>query len=135
MWAWIRMSGVQSWRSIQYCRRYLPLPPLSYGLPHGSHNISWISGVFGENSQKTRNWCFCRRIETTSGYFSLYCIFIFLEVIVGRPQLFLFPQQALLPDNFTVLDRAKIEHNLLSASKLYTNIRFGKLYYQFISYV
>ena len=34
-----------------------------------------------------------------------------------------FLQQALLPDNFTVLDRAMIEHNLLSASKLYTNIR------------
>lgn len=32
-------------------------------------------------------------------------------------------QKALLPDNFTVLDRAMIEHNLLSASKLYTNIR------------
>ncbi|KAJ4842079.1 hypothetical protein Tsubulata_009429, partial [Turnera subulata] len=30
--------------------------------------------------------------------------------------------KALLPDNFTVLDRAMIEHNLLSASKLYTNI-------------
>ncbi|KMZ70203.1 hypothetical protein ZOSMA_1G01750 [Zostera marina] len=33
-----------------------------------------------------------------------------------------FEQKALLPDNFTVLDRAVIEHNLLSASKLYTNI-------------
>lgn len=32
-------------------------------------------------------------------------------------------QKALLPDNFTVLDRAMIEHNLSSASKLYTNIR------------
>lgn len=35
-----------------------------------------------------------------------------------------YSQQALLPDNFTVLDRAMIEHNLLSASKLYTNIRW-----------
>ena len=35
----------------------------------------------------------------------------------------IFQQKALLPDNFTVLDRAMIEHNLLSASKLYTNIR------------
>nr|GMD50055.1 COP9 signalosome complex subunit 4 [Ipomoea batatas] len=34
---------------------------------------------------------------------------------------------ALLPDNFTVLDRAMIEHNLLSASKLYTNISFDEL--------
>ncbi|KAG2398252.1 COP9 signalosome complex subunit 4 [Vigna angularis] len=36
-------------------------------------------------------------------------------------------KKALLPDNFTVLDRAMIEHNLLSASKLYTNISFGEL--------
>lgn len=36
---------------------------------------------------------------------------------------YLSEQKALLPDNFTVLDRAMIEHNLLSASKLYTNIR------------
>ncbi|KMZ75105.1 hypothetical protein ZOSMA_119G00040 [Zostera marina] len=36
-------------------------------------------------------------------------------------------QKALLPDNFTVLDRAIIEHNLLSASKLYTNISFEEL--------
>ncbi|RZC67045.1 hypothetical protein C5167_010740 [Papaver somniferum] len=35
--------------------------------------------------------------------------------------------KALLPDNFTVLDRAMIEHNLLSASKLYTNISFEEL--------
>ncbi|KAK9989440.1 hypothetical protein SO802_029679 [Lithocarpus litseifolius] len=35
--------------------------------------------------------------------------------------------KALLPDNFTVLDRAMIEHNLLSASKLYTNISFDEL--------
>jgi COP9 signalosome complex subunit 4 len=33
----------------------------------------------------------------------------------------------LLPDNSTVLDRAMIEHNLLSASKLYTNISFEEL--------
>ncbi|KMZ65217.1 hypothetical protein ZOSMA_32G00030 [Zostera marina] len=37
-------------------------------------------------------------------------------------------QKALLPDNFTVLDRAMIEHNLLSVSKLYTNIRFYSFY-------
>ncbi|KAJ9129165.1 hypothetical protein P3X46_034049, partial [Hevea brasiliensis] len=36
-------------------------------------------------------------------------------------------QKALLPDNFTVLDRAMIEHNLLSASKLYSNISFDEL--------
>ncbi|KVH98400.1 Proteasome component (PCI) domain-containing protein [Cynara cardunculus var. scolymus] len=36
-------------------------------------------------------------------------------------------KKALLPDNFTVLDRAMIEHNLLSASKLYTNISFDEL--------
>lgn len=36
----------------------------------------------------------------------------------------LLQQKAILPDNVTVLDRAMIEHNLLSASKLYTNIRY-----------
>ncbi|XP_057988794.1 COP9 signalosome complex subunit 4 isoform X3 [Hevea brasiliensis] len=36
-------------------------------------------------------------------------------------------KKALLPDNFTVLDRAMIEHNLLSASKLYSNISFDEL--------
>ncbi|RWR95695.1 COP9 signalosome complex subunit 4 [Cinnamomum micranthum f. kanehirae] len=40
---------------------------------------------------------------------------------------FILQQKALLPDNFTVLDRAMIEHNLLSASKLYTNISFEEL--------
>jgi hypothetical protein len=50
----------------------------------------------------------------------------------GHVSAFTFPQKAILPDNFTVLDRAMIEHNLLSASKLYTNIRYEKLYYQFV---
>eukprot|EP01102_Stenamoeba_stenopodia_P014030 TRINITY_DN4626_c0_g1_i1.p1 TRINITY_DN4626_c0_g1~~TRINITY_DN4626_c0_g1_i1.p1 ORF type:complete len:393 (-),score=101.61 TRINITY_DN4626_c0_g1_i1:74-1252(-) len=36
-------------------------------------------------------------------------------------------QLALLADNSTVLDRAVIEHNLLSASKLYDNIGFAEL--------
>jgi len=36
-------------------------------------------------------------------------------------------QKALLQDKSTVLDRAMIEHNLLSASKLYTNISFDEL--------
>ncbi|XP_077215494.1 COP9 signalosome complex subunit 4-like [Tasmannia lanceolata] len=35
--------------------------------------------------------------------------------------------KVLLPDNFTVLDRAMIDHILLSASKLYTNISFEEL--------
>jgi len=57
-------------------------PPLTLSCMafHMDH-IIWISstsGVFGENSKKTRNWCFFRRIETTSGYISLYCIFIVL---------------------------------------------------------
>jgi COP9 signalosome complex subunit 4 len=34
---------------------------------------------------------------------------------------------AKLADNTTVLDRAVIEHNLLSASKIYNNIRFDQL--------
>ncbi|KAF9206852.1 COP9 signalosome complex subunit 4 [Haplosporangium sp. Z 27] len=36
-------------------------------------------------------------------------------------------QLALLPDHTTVLDRAVIEHNLLSASKIYNNISFEEL--------
>lgn len=35
--------------------------------------------------------------------------------------------KALLPDGSTILDRAVVEHNLLSASKLYTNITFAEL--------
>lgn len=34
---------------------------------------------------------------------------------------------AILADGSTVLERAVIEHNLLSASKLYNNITFGEL--------
>ncbi|GLU04411.1 hypothetical protein SLE2022_215610 [Rubroshorea leprosula] len=54
---------------------------------------------------------------------------VYLERILRKPEIDAFAeelkphQKALLPDNFTVLDRALIEHNLLSASKLYTNIR------------
>ncbi|CAI8600428.1 unnamed protein product [Vicia faba] len=58
---------------------------------------------------------------------------VYLERILRRPEIDAFAeelkphQKALLPDNFTVLDRAMIEHNLLSASKLYTNISFDEL--------
>ncbi|XP_047325657.1 COP9 signalosome complex subunit 4 [Impatiens glandulifera] len=58
---------------------------------------------------------------------------VYLERILRKPEIDAFAeelkphQKALLPDNFTVLDRAMIEHNLLSASKLYTNIRFDEL--------
>ncbi|KAG8389946.1 hypothetical protein BUALT_Bualt01G0032400 [Buddleja alternifolia] len=54
---------------------------------------------------------------------------VYLERILRKPEIDAFAeelkphQKALLPDNSTVLDRAMIEHNLLSASKLYTNIR------------
>ena len=92
----------------------------------------FIPGVFGENFEKTWNWRICRRIKSTSGYISLLlfiqvsCLqhLLLLQAIMCLSQLLFFPQKALLPDNFTVLDRAMIEHNLLSASKLYTNIRF-----------
>ncbi|GKA21852.1 COP9 signalosome complex subunit 4-like protein [Tanacetum coccineum] len=49
--------------------------------------------------------------------------------ILRKPQIDAFSeelkphQKAILPDNLIVLDRAMSEHNLLSASKLYTNIR------------
>ncbi|KAM2995111.1 hypothetical protein FF2_042112 [Malus domestica] len=58
---------------------------------------------------------------------------VYLERILRKPETEAFAeelkphQKALLPDNFTVLDRAMIEHNLLSASKLYTNISFEEL--------
>lgn len=58
---------------------------------------------------------------------------VYLERILRKPEIDAFAeglkahQKALLPDKFTVLDRAMIEHNLLSASKLYTNISFEEL--------
>ncbi|KAF8024352.1 hypothetical protein BT93_F1516 [Corymbia citriodora subsp. variegata] len=58
---------------------------------------------------------------------------VYLEKILRKPEIDAFAeelkahQKALLPDNFTVLDRAMIEHNLLSASKLYKNISFDEL--------
>uniref|UniRef100_A0ACD5X0S3 Uncharacterized protein n=1 Tax=Avena sativa TaxID=4498 RepID=A0ACD5X0S3_AVESA len=58
---------------------------------------------------------------------------VFLERILRRPEIDAFSeelkphQKALLPDKSTVLDRAMIEHNLLAASKLYTNISFDEL--------
>uniref|UniRef100_A0A0E0KA31 COP9 signalosome complex subunit 4 n=1 Tax=Oryza punctata TaxID=4537 RepID=A0A0E0KA31_ORYPU len=58
---------------------------------------------------------------------------VFLERILRKPEIEAFAeelrphQKALLPDRSTVLDRAMIEHNLLSASKLYTNISFDEL--------
>ncbi|PSS31353.1 COP9 signalosome complex subunit like [Actinidia chinensis var. chinensis] len=58
---------------------------------------------------------------------------VYLERILRKPEIDAFSeelkahQKALLPENVTVLDRAMIEHNLLSASKLYTNISFDEL--------
>lgn len=58
---------------------------------------------------------------------------VFLERILRKPEIEAFAeelkphQKALLPDKSTVLDRAMIEHNLLAASKLYTNISFDEL--------
>ncbi|KAE8679877.1 COP9 signalosome complex subunit 4 [Hibiscus syriacus] len=58
---------------------------------------------------------------------------VYSERILRKPEIDAFAeelkphQNAVLADNFTVLDRAMIEHNLLSASKLYTNISFAEL--------
>uniref|UniRef100_A0A7N0UMN8 COP9 signalosome complex subunit 4 n=1 Tax=Kalanchoe fedtschenkoi TaxID=63787 RepID=A0A7N0UMN8_KALFE len=58
---------------------------------------------------------------------------VYLERILRKPEIDAFAeelkphQKAFLPDNFTVLDRAMIEHNLLSSSKLYKNISFDEL--------
>jgi len=58
---------------------------------------------------------------------------MYLERILRKPEVQKFAeklkphQMALLADGSTVLDRAVIEHNLLSASKLYKNITFAEL--------
>ncbi|GBG82739.1 hypothetical protein CBR_g36268 [Chara braunii] len=58
---------------------------------------------------------------------------VYLDRILRSPEVQAFAQElkphqkALLTDKSTVLDRAVIEHNLLSASKLYTNISFEEL--------
>ncbi|CAI5492372.1 unnamed protein product [Closterium sp. Naga37s-1] len=58
---------------------------------------------------------------------------VYLERILRSPEVEAFAkelkphQKAVLPGGSTVLDRAVIEHNLLSASKLYTNISFEEL--------
>jgi len=58
---------------------------------------------------------------------------MYLERILRKPEVEKFAKQlkphqmAVLSDGTTVLDRAVIEHNLLSASKLYKNITFAEL--------
>jgi len=58
---------------------------------------------------------------------------MYLERILRKPEVEKFAkelephQMAILSDGATVLDRAVVEHNLLSASKLYNNITFGEL--------
>jgi len=58
---------------------------------------------------------------------------MYLERILRKPEVEKFAkelrphQTAVLADGSTVLDRAVIEHNLLSASKLYNNITFAEL--------
>lgn len=58
---------------------------------------------------------------------------VYLERILRREEVEAFAQtlkphqRALLPDSSTVLDRAVLQHNLLSASKLYTNISVDQL--------
>jgi len=58
---------------------------------------------------------------------------MYLERILRKPEVEKFAkelkphQMAILSDGSTVLDRAVIEHNLLSASKLYNNITFAEL--------
>lgn len=58
---------------------------------------------------------------------------MYLDRIIKRSELDEFSahlqehQKALTSDGSTILDRAVIEHNLLSASKLYNNITFNEL--------
>jgi len=58
---------------------------------------------------------------------------MYLERILRKPEVQKFSselkphQKAQLADGSTVLDRAVMEHNLLSASKLYNNITFQEL--------
>jgi len=57
---------------------------------------------------------------------------MYLDRIIRRSELeefqgLLLPHQSVTLDGSTILDRAVIEHNLLSASKLYNNITFEEL--------
>lgn len=58
---------------------------------------------------------------------------MYLERVLRKPEVEKFAkdlkphQKALLADGSTVLDRAVIEHNLLSSSKIYNNITFAEL--------
>jgi COP9 signalosome complex subunit 4 len=58
---------------------------------------------------------------------------MYLERVLRKPEVQKFAadlkphQMALLSDGSTVLDRAVIEHNLLSSSKIYNNITFAEL--------
>lgn len=58
---------------------------------------------------------------------------MYLERVLRKPEVQKFAadlkahQMAVLADGSTVLDRAVIEHNLLSASKIYNNITFAEL--------
>jgi len=70
----------------------------------------------------------CSKLEIYSILEKMY-----LERILRKPEVEKFAkelkphQMALLSDGATVLDRAVVEHNLLSASKLYNNISFAEL--------
>ncbi|PRP89712.1 proteasome component region PCI domain-containing protein [Planoprotostelium fungivorum] len=73
--------------------------------------------------------------DERSSKLSTYSILekMYLERILRKPEIERFAkelkphQMALLADGSTVLDRAVIEHNLLSASRLYKNITFLEL--------
>lgn len=69
-------------------------------------------------SRNVWSWIHHRLIAPVS------CYWLQQNWVLMKVRYFFF-QKALLPDKSTVLDRAMIEHNLLSASKLYTNIRWS----------
>lgn len=115
---------------------FLPSLSASFDFPHWSYNVDplYIRCIWKEFSGSLKlmllqkNWNHIRLLKFVS-YLHIF------GTHDGHVSAFTFPQKAILPDNFTVLDRAMIEHNLLSASKLYTNIRYQKSDYQFLSFL
>lgn len=109
---WFRMNGVQNWKYIQYYKRFSPSFSLSVHVQipwscfscltilksfcsYDTEVVIWnLSGIFGENFEKTWNWCIRRRAETSSGYKhlmllsnvkSMACTFLFYVSRMGSP--------------------------------------------------
>ncbi|GJS10495.1 COP9 signalosome complex subunit 4 [Tanacetum coccineum] len=100
------------------------------------HAVFFVSDARSSLSDiRTVTLSCCRLADERCSKLKIYPILqkVYLERILRKLEIDAFSeelkphQKAILPDNFTVLDRAMIEHNLLSASKLYNNISFDEL--------